>query len=45
MREETEYIRLATAMSASYVVKSRMLHDLLIAIKDTRAGHLIVSSI
>jgi DNA-binding NarL/FixJ family response regulator len=37
-------VRLATAMSASYVVKSRMRRDLLIAIREALAGRLFVSS-
>jgi DNA-binding NarL/FixJ family response regulator len=41
---DPDYVRLATAMSASYVVKSRMRRDLLIAIRDALAGRLFVSS-
>jgi DNA-binding NarL/FixJ family response regulator len=45
IERDTEYVRLAAAMSASYVVKSRMLRDLLIAIKEALAGRLFVSPI
>lgn len=44
IESDSEYVRLATAMSASYVVKSRMRRDLLIAIKEALVGRLFVSS-
>jgi DNA-binding NarL/FixJ family response regulator len=44
IESDPEYVRLAIEMSASYVVKSRMSRDLLIAIKEALAGRLFVSS-
>jgi DNA-binding NarL/FixJ family response regulator len=44
IESDPDYVRLATAMSASYVVKSRMRRDLLIAIKEALAGRSFVSS-
>lgn len=44
IERDPEYIRLATALSASYVVKSRMSRDLSIAINEALAGRLFVSS-
>jgi len=44
IESDPDYVRLATAMSASYVVKSRMRRDLLIAIREALAGRLFVSS-
>jgi two-component system response regulator DesR len=44
IERDPEYVRLAAALSASYVVKSRMSRDLSIAIKEALAGHLFVSS-
>ena len=41
---DPEYIRLATAMGASYVLKSRMHRDLLTAIRETLAGNAFVSA-
>jgi DNA-binding NarL/FixJ family response regulator len=45
IENDPEYVRLATALSASYVVKSRMPRDLIIAVKEALAGRLFVSSI
>lgn len=42
---DPEYVQLATVMGVSYVVKSRLYHDLITAIKETLAGRLFVSSI
>jgi len=42
---DPEYIELATAMGGSYVVKSLVGRDLLIAIKEALVGRLFVSSI
>src|SRR5258707_15834201 len=44
IEKDPEYLRLATALSASYVVKSRMRRDLIIAVKEALAGRLFVSS-
>jgi DNA-binding NarL/FixJ family response regulator len=44
IEKDPEYLRLATALSASYVVKSRMPSDLIIAVKEALAGRLFVSS-
>jgi two-component system, NarL family, response regulator DesR len=44
IERDPEYVRLATAMSASYVIKARMPRDLLTAIKESLAGRLFVSS-
>lgn len=41
---DSEYVRLATTLGASYVIKSRLRRDLLIAIKEALAGRLFVSS-
>ena len=41
---DPEYVRLASSLSASYVVKSRMPRDLVIAVKEALAGRLFVSS-
>jgi DNA-binding NarL/FixJ family response regulator len=42
---DPEYIGMATAMGASYVVKSRIRGDLAVAIKEALAGRVFVSSI
>ena len=44
IEKDPEYVRLATALSACYVVKSRMPRDLIFAIKEALAGRLFVSS-
>jgi two-component system response regulator DesR len=44
IEKDPEYVRLATALSASYVIKSRMGRDLIIAIKEALAGRLFVSA-
>jgi DNA-binding NarL/FixJ family response regulator len=44
IERDPEYVRLAAALSASYVFKSRMSRDLSIAIKEALAGRLFVSS-
>ena len=44
IERDPEYIRLATAMGASYVLKSRMHRDLLTAIRETLAGNAFVSA-
>ena len=38
IERDPEYVRLATAFNAGYVVKSRMARDLSIAIRETLAG-------
>ena len=43
IERDPEYVSLATAMGASYVVKSRMQRDLLTAIRETLAGNAFVS--
>jgi DNA-binding NarL/FixJ family response regulator len=45
IERDPEYIQLAIAMGGSYVVKSHMDRDLLIAIKEALVGRLFVSSI
>jgi len=42
---DPEYVELATTMGVSYVVKTRLYHDLIIAIKEALAGRLFVSSL
>lgn len=44
IERDPEYVRIATAMGASYVLKSRMHRDLLTAIKETLAGNAFVSA-
>lgn len=44
IESDPDYVRLATTMGASYVVKRRMHRDLSIAIKEALAGHPFVSS-
>jgi DNA-binding NarL/FixJ family response regulator len=44
IEKDPEYVRLATALSACYVVKSRMPRDLIFAIHEALAGRLFVSS-
>ena len=41
---DPEYIGMATAMGASYVVKSRIRSDLTVALKEALAGRVFVSS-
>ena len=41
---DPEYIGMATAMGASYVVKSRIRKDLRVAVKEALAGRVFVSS-
>jgi len=43
INSDPDYIRLANEMNASYVIKSRMRLDLVIAIKEALAGRLFVS--
>jgi DNA-binding NarL/FixJ family response regulator len=44
IERDPEYIRLATALNACYVVKSRMARDLSIAIREALAGRVFISS-
>jgi CheY-like chemotaxis protein len=43
IERDPEYVRVATATGASYVLKSRMQRDLLTAIRETLAGNTFVS--
>ena len=43
IQNDPEYVEAATAMGASYVAKSRMRPDLLIAIKEALAGRIFLS--
>ena len=43
IERDPEYVSLATATGASYVLKSRMHRDLLTAIRETLAGNTFVS--
>jgi DNA-binding NarL/FixJ family response regulator len=45
IERDPEYVSLATATGASYVLKSRMRRDLLTAIRETLAGNAFVSPI
>lgn len=44
IERDPEYVKIATKMGASYVLKSRMHRDLLTAIKETLAGNAFVSA-
>jgi len=44
IERDPEYVRIATALNAGYVVKSRMARDLSIAIREALAGRPFISS-
>jgi DNA-binding NarL/FixJ family response regulator len=44
VQHDTEYIQIAREIGASYVLKSRMSTDLLLAIHETLAGRIFASS-
>lgn len=45
IERDPEYVKVVTATGASYVLKSRMQRDLLIAIRETLAGNVFVSPV